>query len=100
MNLVEHLLVCLGEELNETGQEVAKCLRFTPHHRPDSYPLNNIDRVALEYADVHAVIELLAENGIVIDTTTEIFKQRVADKKWRTMNEGAVWARNLGALVD
>lgn len=100
MNTVEHLFACLAEELNETGQEVGKCLRFSPFHQPPGYIGSNVDRMTLELADVFAIVELLNERGIQINIHSASFRARVEDKKRRTVQDGMRWARDLGALVD
>ena len=66
MTEIEYLLCCLSEELSEVQQEIGKCLRFTPEHRPAEYPTTNIERVRLEMADVYAITRMLREKGVSV----------------------------------
>lgn len=67
-NKVEYLFDCLSEELGEATQVVGKIQRFGLQ---DSSPsdVNHIPndlKLGRELNDVLAVVQLLAENGIVI----------------------------------
>jgi hypothetical protein len=75
MNLQEHLLVCLGEEASEVGQEAAKCLRFGPH---DCYNgSTNLERLVTEYSQLEAVRRRLAQAGIVIEVNEEAVQAKL-----------------------
>lgn len=93
MNIREYLIACLVEELSEVQKELVKCLRFTPNHVSAHDNTSNIDRVSMEYADVIAVLELLAAEGVVLKADPE----RVADKRRRTI-ELMPHSQKLGAL--
>lgn len=87
MKLSEYLLVCLSEELSEASQEVGKCLRFTPHHRPPDMETTNAERLALELADVRAVIDILHDNGLDVQLLDNPkVKQRYKEKRQRTLD--------------
>lgn len=102
MNKIEHLLVCLTEELAETNQEVSKCLRFSANHLYEPYGTTNLQRLQLEFADVCAIAYLLRELGVETcifppaDAKDE-FIERYFDKMRRTEDSYKV-AIELGAL--
>lgn len=106
MKTVEYLLCCLSEELSEVQQEIGKCLRFTPHHKPDIYDTTNIERVQLEMADVYAIVSMLnsydINTGIFVPPFFEMSRlqqDRMIDKIRRT-NELMEISIKLGALDD
>lgn len=106
MKTVEYLLCCLSEELSEVQQEIGKCLRFTPHHKPDIYDTTNIQRVQLEMADVYTIASMLncynVDTGIYIPpfhTMSKMQQERMLDKIKRT-NELMEVSAKLGALND
>ena len=93
MNWDEYLLVCLGEELNESAQEVAKCLRFTCNDQHPSKQLTNLEGLSLEFSQAIAVIEMLAEEGIKVQ-----IRQDVIDLKKKRLLQYAKHSRELGVL--
>jgi hypothetical protein len=90
----EYLLVCLGEEFNESAQEVAKCLRFTCMDRHPSKPHNNLEGLRKEFSQVIAVMELLEDEGIHI---MPVDRNEIEAKKQRLL-EYAEHSRKLGVL--
>lgn len=73
MDKTEHLLVCLLEECAEVQQAVTKALRFglegvNPNKPEFSTNAKNIIR---EYCDTIAVIELLVEEGILEERSSD-----------------------------
>lgn len=87
----EHLLICLGEELNEMGQEVSKCLRFTDDHR---YRItSNVERLSIEYSQMLAVVAKLQELGVGIR-----FLPDEMDKKFQRLEEFMEISRCMGTL--
>lgn len=104
MTETEYLLICLSEELAEVQQEISKCLRFTPNHRPPQYSTTNIERVRLEIADVYAIVKMLhnqgVDAGIYIPPASEIPLDqlyRMEDKICRTKRLFEV-SEKLGVL--
>jgi hypothetical protein len=104
MNKTEYLLCCLTEELSEVQQEIGKCLRFTCNHKPTEYPTTNIQRVALEMADVYAITTMLYGEGVDVgiavpydDDMTESQRVRMQEKILRT-NKLMDISKELGAL--
>lgn len=98
MNRQQYLLACLSEELCEVGQEVGKCQRFTPHHKPQQYPETNYERLLLELADLEAIRELLTEAGLDMGGNSEAFAKRKEDKKRRTVEMMEI-SRDLGVIA-
>jgi hypothetical protein len=102
MNIVQYLFVCLSEELAEVSQEIGKCQRFTPHHKPDCYDTTNIERVQLEMADVYAISQLLSENGIftgiiIPPELSGAMLARMVEKKARTLHFMGI-SKEMGVL--
>jgi NTP pyrophosphatase (non-canonical NTP hydrolase) len=59
-----HILACVGEECGEIQQMVGKCLRFGLHsdnHKSEDKK-KNIELLLMEFNDLVAVIEMLADN--------------------------------------
>lgn len=65
MTVNEHLLVLLAEECAETAHRASKCLRFTLDETQPDQPLNNVQRLVLEFNDIVAVMELLKAEGMI-----------------------------------
>lgn len=99
MNLKQYLLACLGEEASEIGQEVGKCLRFTPEHTCPVSGKPNVQKLTEEIADLHAILALLDSAGLKIDLTSAVFQARVRDKIERTA-QSFQWAAELGVLKN
>ena len=104
MNRTEHLLACLSEELSEVQQEVSKCLRFTPNHKPDEYDSTNLERVRLEFADVFAIAWLLMDEGVDVGLSTHFTRyteivERMHIKRLKTLRLMEV-SKNLGAMDE
>ena len=102
MNIVQYLFFFFSEELAEVSQEIGKCQRFTPHHKPDCYDTTNVERVQLEMADVYAISQLLNEQGVftgifVPDNLSGAMLARLVDKKARTVKLMEI-SRELGVL--
>jgi hypothetical protein len=61
-----YLLVCLSEECAEISKEASKAYRFGPN---DNYLESSPEeRLALELDDLKAVIELLQESGLKLNS--------------------------------
>tara|TARA_B100001105_G_C21961316_1_gene260840 strand:- start:107 stop:403 length:297 start_codon:yes stop_codon:yes gene_type:complete len=65
MDRKEHLLTCLSEECTEVGQRVSKALRFGLNEVQAGQDLTNRARIAEEYRDLVAVMNILCEEGIL-----------------------------------
>lgn len=96
MTETEHLLACLAEECDEVGQRVMKALRFGLKEIQPGQDLNNIQRIALEVADLQGVLEMLTKRGIL--TLAPDHAERVA-KKAEKVEHFMKYAREQGALI-
>lgn len=95
----EYLLICLAEEASEIQKACTKALRFGFHERP---PIKtgetprketNAEQIALEVADLVAVVEKLENlNAIPVYTA-----QQVADKH-KKIDRYMDYARSGGTL--
>ncbi len=65
MTKIENLLTILAEECAETAHRVSKAIRFTPEEVQPGQDLSNAERIAQEFNDIVAVMELLHDEGIV-----------------------------------
>jgi NTP pyrophosphatase (non-canonical NTP hydrolase) len=95
MNTTEHLLTCLGEECVEVAKEVSKALRFGLDDKKPGHPETNRERIALEFADALAIIEMLEESGILKRVTDT----RVIDRKKARVKARMDYAAQRGTLV-
>jgi len=88
MNRREHLLVILGEECSEVHKEICKILRF-------GYDNDKWTRLQAEYNEILAMMEMLADEGIVVYEHDHI-KQAKKDKVEKYLLE----SKKLGTLED
>jgi len=88
VNRREHLLVILGEECSELHKETCKILRFGYDHMKWL-------KLQDEYNEIIAMIEMLADEGIVVYAQNHI-KQKKKDKVERYLLE----SKELGTLED
>ena len=94
MNITEHLLVCLSEECVEVAKEVSKALRFGACEIMLGQPLTNAERIAKEFQEVLAIVEMLEERG-VLQRPTDI--HAIARKKKR-VEEYMQYAISIGSV--
>ncbi|ARO88142.1 hypothetical protein EBAPG3_010350 [Nitrosospira lacus] len=80
MNTSEHLLTCLSEECAEVQHRVSKALRFGMGEIEPGQDLTNAQRIAQEFHDVLAIVEMLEERGILKRSTS--FRE-IEEKKTR-----------------
>lgn len=88
MNRREHLLVILGEECAELHKETCKILRFGFDHKKWM-------RLQAEYNEVLALIQMLANEGIVVLEHDHLIQAK-KDKVERYLGE----SRMLGTLTE
>jgi NTP pyrophosphatase (non-canonical NTP hydrolase) len=95
MNSTEHLLTCLAEECAEVGQRVSKALRFGLEEIQPGQSFTNAQRIAQEFHDVLAVIEMLEDIG-VLDRSGDVHAiERKKSKVLAYMD----YARDCGTLA-
>lgn len=67
-------LALLSEECNEVGQIIGKILRHGLHScHPDNPGVTNATMLEKEIADVHAAIDILIRDGLVIAPSIDRF---------------------------
>lgn len=81
MNRSEHLLTCLSEECAETAQRVSKALRFGLDEVQSGQDLTNRARIAEEYRDLVAVMNILCEEGIMHPFELAVSQAQVDTKR-------------------
>lgn len=72
MNSTEHILACLAEECSEISEQcskvsvrISKALRFGLGEIQPGQLLSNMERIAVELADLQAVAEVLQDLGVI-----------------------------------
>ena len=78
MNIKEYLLVCLVEELSEFQKEICKVLRFTADDKHPDKDETNLEGACREWSDIIAVLELLDQHDLVIDSNNEHIDSKIA----------------------
>lgn len=83
MTKTEHLLVCLAEECNEVAKRATKALRFGLSEVQSGQSLTNAQRINEEFNDLLAILEMLEEADLSLDSigkrqAVEAKKQKVA----------------------
>lgn len=72
MNIQEHFIVVLIEELAEMQQAASKVLRFSVDHQFEKYDKTNLENLQEELLDVFAVLNILqALIGLKVNTNKE-----------------------------
>lgn len=88
----QHLLTVLAEECCEVAQRVSKALRFGVSEIQPGQPFTNAERIAQEFQDVLAAIEMLEAGGVLerpSDThAIERKKAKVEEFMWYAVNCG------------
>ena len=102
MNRTEHLLTQLGEECAEVAQRASKPARFgllEVQDAPENVGhLNNSERIIVEYADVLAVVEMLADEGhLVINHETLALLKKAKKEK---VEKYLLYAAKVGTLIE
>jgi len=88
MNRKEHLLTILGEECSEVHKETCKILRF-------GLTAEKRDRLQAEYNEILAMLDMLANEGIVVYKMPHI----IAAKKEK-VEKFLLESKELGTLTD
>ena len=99
MTEIEYLLVCLGEECAEIAKLTSKSIRFGLNSTdPTQNNDTNLYEMAHELNDVLAVVEMLEERGVSIDSIrTSNESQQILDKKAKVEKYMQI-SRELGTL--
>jgi len=97
MNRVDHLLVVLSEECAEVVQETSKCLRFGIRQVYAEKIFSNIERVTREFNDAYAMMEMLADEGII---EKDFIKREWVDIKKCKVGNYMRFSKKMGKLDD
>lgn len=83
MTRTEHLLSILAEECNEVAQRAIKALRFGLEEIEPGQDLNNAERIAQEFADLLAAIEMLqVEDVLGYETRDQVDAKKLKVEKF------------------
>lgn len=95
MDRKEYLLTCLIEECSEVQKEATKALRFG---LDDNWKDRGrqADRIVHEFIDLIAVYDMLINEGLLNNVTTEEMIQMKKERVHKYMD----YARDRGTLVD
>jgi hypothetical protein len=84
MDETSHRLICLAEECAEISEQcskvavrVSKALRFGLDEVQPGQLMDNVQRLAIELADILAVAELLESAGVIARVRVEIKKDKL-----------------------
>lgn len=94
MNKKEYLLTCLIEECSEVQKEATKALRFGLDDNWKERGKQS-DRIVHEFCDLLAIYDMLVEEGLLDDVTTEEMIQMKKERVHKFMG----YAKERGTLV-
>lgn len=94
MTETEHLLTCLMEECAEVAQRASKALRFGLSEIQPEQSLTNAQRLVAEINDLVAVVDMLHERELIVDTLSRECVEEKKQKILRFME----YARECGTL--
>lgn len=97
MDRKEHLLTCLSEECAEVAQRVSKALRFGLDEVQAAQDLTNRQRIAEEYRDLVAVMNILVEDGVLHASELAVRQFQVDAKREKIERHMAI-SRREGVL--
>jgi hypothetical protein len=96
MNVHEHFIVVLMEELAEMQQAAAKILRFSAKHQFESYDGTNQENLESELVDVLAALNILqALIGLKINLSKEALDKAI-ERKFNMFKKSI----ELGTIFD
>lgn len=100
MTKTENLLTILAEECVETAQRATKAIRFTlaevqPSLEQNPEQLNNAERIVYEFSDIMAIMELLAEQGLI----SQIWDIEMVHLKKKKYVKYLEYSEKLGTVV-
>ena len=98
MTRTEHLVMCLSEECAEVQKVASKVNRFGLEEVYSAYGITNNERLAIEYAELIAVAEMLEELGF--KPLTGDWLERTKEKKKKRVKQYHEYAKDIGALID
>lgn len=94
----ENLLIIAAEECAEIQQEIAKALRFgLQNHHPEKPELTNEKRIMQEFEQLCAVMDMLAEEGIIHPLSDEE-RDAVHKEKVRAVKSWELYSKRIGVV--
>jgi hypothetical protein len=95
MKRIEYLLAKVSEESHEVGQRAIKSLVFGTREIQPSQPLDNMERLLVEFNDLLAVMEMLQDCGAF---KTNIIDAKMIRQKKSKLEKYMKYSQKLGIL--
>ena len=95
MNHIEYLLTCLNEECSEVIKAGAKAQRFGLFDKKPGGDTSNAEDIVTEFYQAYAVMEMLAEEGVIDPHNT----RAIVEEKKRRVREFMLISERLGTLT-
>ncbi|MCK5506182.1 MAG: hypothetical protein KAJ10_13540 [Thermodesulfovibrionia bacterium] len=97
MTRTEHLIMCLAEECAEVQKVASKVNRFGMEEVYSAYGITNNERLAIEFAELMAVAEMLEEQGFKPLSGDRLEKTK--ENKKKCVEQYLNYAKEIGALI-
>ncbi len=97
MTEIEHLIMCLTEECAEVQKVASKANRFGLEEVYPAYGITNNERLAIEYAELQAVAEMLEEHGFKPLSGDRL--EKIKEDKKKRVEKYLVYAEDIGTLI-
>ena len=97
MTRTEHLMMCLAEECSEVQKVASKANRFGLEDVYPAYGLTNNERLAIEYAELIAITEMLEEQGFKPLSGNRL--NQIKENKKKRVEQYLVYAEDIGTLI-
>lgn len=85
MNTEKYLLTCLAEECAELAQAASKAIRFGLENAAEPDKPTNLQRINEELMDILAVIEILDDSGILVQTGSRDYLDTKKSKVYKML---------------
>ena len=95
MDSLQYLLVVTAEEAVEVSHATHKVLRFTPYDSHTPGGPSNLETLEKEVNDFYAMLEMLADRGVVINR-----RQELIDCKKTRVSEYMRYSQLLGVVKE
>ena len=96
MNRVNYLLECASEECAEVIQRISKALRFGLNEIQPGQELTNAQRLEYELHDLYAIIDLIAQEGII----SKYINDEAIDAKQEKVEKYYNYSKELGVVSE
>lgn len=95
MNITEMILCKVAEECNETAQRASKAMCFGLDEVQEGQGLTNAQRLVYEFNDIVAMMEILADNGLI---QKPFFNQDMIELKKEKVEKWFQYSNDIGTL--